>query len=122
MRYLLVIIVLILLVALLVRDDEAPSQGYVVAARVIDGDTFVTRDGETVRLAGIDAPERGELGYGEAKNLLRAIISGQQLRFEQVKQDKYGRTVACVYTRFGTGSVDNYLLAQGITPWKGVRC
>ena len=30
--------------------------------RVIDGDTFVTEEGETVRLANVDAPEKGKHG------------------------------------------------------------
>ena len=32
-----------------------------VVSRVIDGDTFVTKEGQYVRLASVDAPERRDL-------------------------------------------------------------
>ena len=40
--------------------------------RVIDGDTLVC-DNETIRLLGIDTPERGEEYYLEAKDFLRKV-------------------------------------------------
>lgn len=45
---------------------------------VIDGDTIVvSEDGEsfTVRMIGIDTPEKGECGYQEAKDYLKEIIT-----------------------------------------------
>jgi endonuclease YncB( thermonuclease family) len=52
-----------------------PEPGWMVDA-VIDGDTItVTRGGvgETVRLIGIDTPERGRCGYDEAPAPLRGV-------------------------------------------------
>ncbi len=40
--------------------------------RVIDGDTLVC-DNETIRLLGIDTPERGEEYYQEAKDFLKQV-------------------------------------------------
>ena len=40
--------------------------------RIIDGDTLVC-DNETIRLLGIDAPERGEEYYQEAKDFLKIV-------------------------------------------------
>ena len=40
--------------------------------RVIDGDTLVC-DNETIRLLGIDTPEKGEFYYQEAKDFLRQV-------------------------------------------------
>ncbi len=74
----------------------------VSVSRVIDGDTFVTKTGERVRLIGIDAPElKGSKCYsGEAKSHLAALISGKKvdLKYDKDKKDKYGRTLAYVYT------------------------
>jgi endonuclease YncB( thermonuclease family) len=46
--------------------------------RVIDGDTIDICIGAScvrVRLCGIDAPERGEVGYSEAGDALRSLVS-----------------------------------------------
>ena len=41
---------------------------------VVDGDTIETSDG-TVRIIGIDAPERGACGYAEASALVSSLLS-----------------------------------------------
>lgn len=41
---------------------------------VIDGDTIVTSEG-TVRIIGIDSPERGECGYGAAVAVVERLLS-----------------------------------------------
>ena len=46
---------------------------------VIDGDTFNVTSGERIRLADIDAPEKGENGYVEAKNRLISLIYGKSV-------------------------------------------
>jgi micrococcal nuclease len=64
---------------------------------VIDGDTIVvSRDGveETVRFIGIDTPERGECGYGEAKEELAGMIDGRTVTLvpgAETDRDDYGR-------------------------------
>lgn len=66
--------------------------------RVIDGDTFIVRNrvlgSQYVRLAGINAPERGQRGYGQAKSLL-AKMTGRVVTIEPVGRS-YGRIVARV--------------------------
>lgn len=42
-----------------------PSKTKVVS--VIDGDTFTMKNGLSLRLLGIDAPNRGDVGYEEGK-------------------------------------------------------
>ena len=66
--------------------------------RVIDGDTFETsRRKKPVRLADVDAPEKGQRGYAKATEALRKMIEGEEVRIETVARDKYGRAVAKVY-------------------------
>lgn len=74
-------------------------------ARVIDGDTFVLKTGQHVRLIGVNTPELhhptlGEQPYGkEAKEHLEKLIMGKKLRLDLDVQthDKYGRLLAYVY-------------------------
>src|SRR5690349_14067023 len=47
------------------RPAATPAATYVVT-RVVDGDTVELGTGQTVRLVGIDTPERGQCGYDQA--------------------------------------------------------
>ncbi len=49
--------------------------------RVIDGDTFVTTGNQSVRIFGVDTPEKGEKCYQEATERLREL-AGDQVRVE----------------------------------------
>ncbi len=68
---------------------------------VIDGDTFVIKNGMTVRLLGIDAPNRGQEKYQEAKDYLSYLVLNRQLTFEydQYQDDKFGRILAYVWIK-----------------------
>ncbi|MGC8843490.1 MAG: thermonuclease family protein [bacterium] len=74
-------------------------------SKVIDGDTFVLKTGEHIRLIGINAPELhhpvlGEQPMGkEAKEHLEKLIKGKKVRleFDVQTHDKYGRLLAYVY-------------------------
>lgn len=66
--------------------------------RVIDGDTFETASRKkAVRLASVDAPEKGQRGAGKARETLKKLIQGEEVRIDTVARDKYGRAVARVY-------------------------
>ena len=73
--------------------------------RIIDGDTFVVMyDGEltSVRIHGIDTPERGEPGFEIATKQLRDEISGQRVRLTSParrKRDNFGRLLAVYEVR-----------------------
>jgi micrococcal nuclease len=75
--------------------------GTIRLVRVIDGDTLVISDQgreEEVRLLRINAPERGEPGYAEAKQFLAELAgSGEiELEFEGEERDAYHRLLAYV--------------------------
>jgi micrococcal nuclease len=70
-------------------------EGKVVA--VHDGDTVtVLRGGEQVklRLACIDAPERGQAFGSRSRDLLAELVMGRAVTLEVIDRDQYGRTVA----------------------------
>ena len=65
--------------------------------RVIDGDTFETASRKNpIRLANVDAPEKGERGGTTATRALRGLIAGETVSVDTVARDKYGRAVANV--------------------------
>ena len=65
--------------------------------RVIDGDTFeTTRRKHPVRLANVDAPEKGQRGAPKARKDLENLILNKEVEIETVARDKYRRSVAKV--------------------------
>jgi endonuclease YncB( thermonuclease family) len=65
--------------------------------RIVDGDTFRTASRKhSVRLANVDAPEKGRRGSAKAREDLKALIQGQKVEINTVTRDKYGRSVANV--------------------------
>jgi len=77
---------------------EGNMQGTVT--QIIDGDTLVV-DGTTIRLALVDAPERGEVGFIEATKFAASVCPVGSIAYVDVDdgqpRDNYGRTVALVY-------------------------
>jgi len=67
--------------------------------RVIDGDTFVVNK-TSVRLLGINTPEKGEGYYAEAKEFLsqKVLNKSVKLEFGKEKYDLYKRMLAYVFT------------------------
>ena len=82
--------------------------------RVIDGDTFTTTGDQSVRLFGVDTPERGEKCYKEATVRLREL-AGSEVRVElgPRSRDRYGRLLYYVYTQDGD-SIDEKLIREGL--------
>jgi len=68
----------------------------VFVERVVDGDTVIV-NGSSVRLLGINTPERGEKYYSEAKEFLESEVLGRALIIERHGQDKYYRDLAYLF-------------------------
>lgn len=72
----------------------------VYAIRVIDGDTFDTKDGERVRLYEINAPELPTGCLSEmSKFRLEEQILNNQLAIIRTGKDNFGRTLAYVFKK-----------------------
>jgi micrococcal nuclease len=87
-------------------------------ARVIDGDTLETSDGERVRLVQIDAPERqeGECYAAESTAALADLIpAGAEIRLEADPRlddvDRFGRLLR--YVHRGDTNVNLELVRRG---------
>ncbi len=74
------------------------EQKSVHITRVIDGDTIVAGN-ETIRLLGINTPERKDYLYNEANEFLNASVFNKTvyLDFGKRETDKYGRTLAYIF-------------------------
>ncbi len=70
-----------------------------VVKKVNDGDTFVLDNGFSVRMLGIDAPNRGSNDFQNAKTHLSSTILGKTvfLEYDRYQDDKYGRLLAWVW-------------------------
>ena len=65
--------------------------------RVIDGDTFRTSSRKhSVRLANVDAPEKGRKGGAKSTQQLKKLIQGKKVEVNTIARDVYGRAVAKV--------------------------
>lgn len=101
-----------LFLGLFESKNEESSHTHVIS-RVIDGDTVETADGETVRLAGIDTPERGECGYKEAKSELERLVLDQPVTLIPAgddDRDKYDRLIR--YVEFDKAKVDGVVFTD----------
>jgi len=80
-------------------DNEAvfPKSG--VVREVIDGDNIYLENGQSVRLIGINAPERGKENFEEAKIRLDKLATGKKvyLEYDRYQDDSYGRVLAWVW-------------------------
>lgn len=89
-------------------EEKEPSEPLYIPLtleRIIDGDT-IAASGKTIRLWGIDTPERGEPLYEEAGLALQLFLEGAQLICKQVDIDRYQREVMhCLVNEADLGSL-----------------
>jgi micrococcal nuclease len=101
------------------RQLRAPiSDGPRVACQVTtvhDGDTFRCRGDVRVRLLLIDAPEIDQPLGPAARDALRAMVppgATVWLEFDVQRRDRYGRTLAYVWTAERGGRLVNFDMAE----------
>lgn len=99
--------------------QEAPTVSF--SGRVVgitDGDTITVLDEQnqqhTIRLAEIDAPERGQPWGDRARQGLSALVFGKSVSVQQTDTDRYGRVVARV---FSDGRDVNRVMVEEGSAW-----
>jgi micrococcal nuclease len=89
-------------------------------ASVEDGDTVTLEDGQRVRYAGIDAPERGEPLHGEALDYNERRVQGRLVRLTRPGRedaDGYGRLLRVVVlddSGDAAGGINAELVREGL--------
>ena len=103
-----IIIILVLLFAVSAQAKTA------TVVSVIDGDTIkvISATGlTTVRLYGIDSPEKKQPFGLAAKNFTTVMVAGKMVDVSPIDTDRYGRTVAIVM--LGTQCLQEQLILSG---------
>lgn len=101
-----------------------------VCMRVVDGDTldvrvdrgFRDQSEMRIRLYGVNTPERGQPGYGQAASALHDLLFGGVLIDIPrplicrtiMEQEKYGRWLATVQVVDGVDNVSMELIRRGL--------
>ena len=101
--------------------DIKPGYEFYSVKKIYDGDTVQLEDGRKVRLLGINTPEiqhrgkQAEAGGQEAKAWLINKLRNQRVRLEldAEKTDKYGRTLAYLFTE-NNELINLSLVKQGL--------
>lgn len=116
-KYLLIMLVLFLIVINYPLLDNAVKDflteyEFGVVERVIDGDTLVV-DNQSIRLLGINSPEKGELYYEEAKDYLESLTinNSVKLTLEGKEKDRYDRKLR--YVVIGLTNLNLELVKNG---------
>lgn len=92
------------------------------AVRIVDGDTFdllVDKTTHRIRLAGIDAPEKGQAFGTASKQLLGAFCAGELLTVVVTNTDRNKRKIAEVYTADNKW-INKEMIAKGMA-WHFVQ-
>lgn len=99
------------------RPADVDLSGRVVG--VLDGDSILVLDRSgtqhTVRLFGVDAPEKGQPFADRARSHLRGLLSGKTVGVVVQDKDQYGRLVGSVYS--GERQVNVNLVRNGYAWW-----
>lgn len=95
----------------------------VEVVRIIDGDSVILDIdmGNNVwwtssfRLMGIDTPERGRVGFTEAKEFLGSLLAVGLSRIQTHKPDKYGRWLVDLWVPTDSGElhVNRLMVVEG---------
>lgn len=93
---------------------------------VVDGDTvdvmvdlgFKMYTKQRIRLAGLDTPERGQPGYTEAGDRLRALVLNKRVRLVTTRASKWGYFLGELYV--DDANVNSIMLLEGLAkPYDG---
>jgi endonuclease YncB( thermonuclease family) len=98
-------------------DDERsaeskPKRTYVVT-HVVDGDTVDLGNGETVRIVGIDTPERGDCNYERAAMFMAEMVLGKAVTLGESDEDRDSYDRLLRYVDVGTMDAGLRMIKSG---------
>jgi micrococcal nuclease len=80
--------------------------------QVTDGDTLKTNTPQTLRLLGINTPEKNQPFYQEAKDFLLGQVQNKTIQIESHGPDKYKRTLAYIFLE--DQNINTQILSNGL--------
>lgn len=83
---------------------------------VIDGDSFILKNDQSIRLGNLDAPEIEFCGGEQAKQRLEELILGKIVRLDVFAHDGFNRPLALVYIK--NTFVNEVLLKEGLVRYE----
>lgn len=90
----------------------------VIADSVIDGDTFVTENGEKVRLYGVNAPENSNGCLAdESKKRLVELVLNKKVKIVNKGKDNFGRSLGIIY--IDKLLVNKVMVTEGLAVYEG---
>jgi endonuclease YncB( thermonuclease family) len=92
--------------------DSKPKRTYVVT-HVVDGDTVHLGNGETVRIVGIDTPERGDCNYERAAKLMAEMVLGKAVTLGESDEDRDSYDRLLRYVDVGTMDAGLRMIKSG---------
>jgi endonuclease YncB( thermonuclease family) len=92
--------------------DATPNLQTFQISRVVDGDTVRLTNGATLRLIGINTPEKNMPLFNQAKNFLTILIQNKEVQIQSFGIDKYGRTLAFIF--LNDKNINTQILQQGL--------
>lgn len=98
------------------KKDQKIKEDNTVTS-VVDGDTFVLKTGQRVRLSNIYAPELELCGGKEAKERLESLVLNKSVTIETPGEDVFNRTLALVYVK--DTLANEVLLKEGLVRYDG---
>ena len=105
---------LALAVCTLLLSTYVHAQELTGMATVVDGDTIKV-NGQSVRLAAIDAPECSQAYGPDAYRYVVQLIEGKTVRVQYTTTDKYNRVIGQVY--IDGLWVNREIVKQGFATW-----
>lgn len=83
------------------RPNQDRTSKHLKADRVVDGDTIKLENGETIRLCGIDAPEKSQPFGPESKAKLQQFIeqADNNVILVETERDRFNRIVGDIFVR-----------------------
>lgn len=82
------------------------------AIHITDGDTLKTNTSKTLRLLGINTPEKNQPFYQEAKDFLTQKTQNKTIQIESYGLDKYQRTLAYIF--LNDQNINAQILSRGL--------
>lgn len=94
------------------------SQAFYTVSKVIDGDTFVTKENQYVRFDKVDAPEIDNCLGLESKAELEKLLLGKKVYIKvNYVEKEWKRLVGSVYTT--DGDIQEIMLSKGLATYRG---